>query len=209
MKLLRLLVPPLAAALLAAPAAAQQGNQSNISGPNITDSGAASGSFLGGGVRAENEMFARMGERVVFRDGGIGCASREGARAYADSVRRAPLDEAQALVFAVMTSRQDDDPRTAELARRLTGPAGDFRVENTASALAQALEGLLEVPEGCPEDRDDYAEAPQWEEAIRAMNDLVELAPDDYFAPPPCELIAAHDALWSLVGRALDRRARR
>lgn len=206
MRILRLTpLAALALALAAAPAAAQSGNQSDPGGPNITGSGPNGGSFEGAGIRTENEMFARSGRGVVFRNGRIGCAVRGAAREYLDSLRAAPRDAAHRLVLDVLLERRQD--RVDLLALRLTNGSRSPEVQAHARVIADSLAAIADdIGAACSADRDDYREASRWEAAIRAFNDLVDDAPDDYFAPPPCELIAVRDALRSVVERALGRR---
>lgn len=193
------------ALLAAAPAGAQTGNQSDISGPNITGSGAAAGSYQGAGVRTENEMFAHLGDRTVFRSARIACATRTAAAAYRDSVSRLPLTPPRALVEAVALetdpARRDAvDALAARLSRGLSGEQAA-----RARTLAESLVGLLALSCDCAPDREAYDEAPRWERALRTFNDLVDDAPEPYFAPPPDELLAVHEMLFDIVGRVLGR----
>jgi hypothetical protein len=207
MRILRLTpFAALALALCAAPAAAQSGNQTDPSGPNITGSGPHGGSYLGGGIRTENEMFARSSEKIVFRNGRVGCAVRDASREYLDSLRTAPLDDVTRSLAALLASPGAD--RADRLAAGLANGSSDPAVQAHARTIADALAGLFVPPDSavCSADRERYEEAPRWETAIRALNELVELAPDSYFAPPPCELVAVRNALRAVVERALGRR---
>jgi len=67
------------------------------------------------------------------------------------------------------------------------------------------LDGLMRDLGGCVPAREQYTEAPQWEEAIQAFNDYIHHAPDSAFSPPAPELIAIHEALQSVVTHALSR----
>jgi hypothetical protein len=68
-----LLLCAAALALSAAPARAQLGNLSDPSGFNNTGSGVVGGGYGGAGLRLENEMFARVGNQVVFRNAKLAC----------------------------------------------------------------------------------------------------------------------------------------
>jgi hypothetical protein len=199
----------LATLAAAAPAAAQSGNQSDNSGPNITGSGPAGGSYQDPGLRSENELFARTGERVVFRTAGLGCAVRKAELAFRDSVCAPPATPAEQRVRVLLGVRDggpDVEGVTAALAH---GAAPGSPLGTLARALAQSLAGLMREREGCPADRRNYAEAPQWREAIRAFNDYVRHAPDEAFTPPAPELVAIHQALQSVVAQTLlDPRGR-
>lgn len=194
----------LAAALLAAaPAAAQTGNQSDISGPNVTGSGAPGGSFLGAGLRTENEMFGRAGDRVVFRTPAVGCALRGAERAWRDSVNATTPTVAEDRVQTLLGARTGS-PDVDAIARALAhGSSPDSPLGRAANALANALNGLMRDRGGCSGDRQAYDEAPQWQEAIRAFNEYVHGAPDSAFSPPAPELIAIHEALQSVVFHTL------
>ncbi|HYH82831.1 MAG TPA: hypothetical protein VEX86_23765 [Longimicrobium sp.] len=203
-RLLRLLAP--AALLLAAvPARAQVGNQTDI--PVGPIGAAAGGSYLGPGLRVQNEMFARDGnDGVVFRNARTGCAVRTAERVFRDSVAIAPRTGAQTRVqtlLGILPGAPDPEGMAATLAHG-ADPASPFG--RAARALADALNGLMRDRAGCPEDRDAYQEAAQWEAAITAFNHYVRIAPDAAFSPPPPELVAIHAALQSVVYHALTRK---
>jgi len=204
-QLIRLALP--AALLLAAvPARAQLGNQSDP--PPSGFGGAGGGSFLGPGLRTENELFSRVGRDVFFRDGRLGCALRTAESAYRDSVERASRTPSQARVVALLVAI----PGTGDVAGMATAlahgadPASPFGQASTA--LARSLEGLMRTRCGCVEKREGYDEAPQWQEAIRAFNEYLRIAPNSAFSPPAPELVAIHDALQRVVHGALRPRAR-
>lgn len=190
----------LAAALLAAsPAAAQTGNQSDVSGPNVTGSGGAGGSYLGAGLRTENELFSRAGERVVFRTPALGCTLRGSELAYRDSVLARTPSQAEARVQTLLGLREGT-PDVDGVARVLAhGSAPDSPLGRMSRRLADALNGLMRDRCGCATGRDGYDEAPQWQDAIRAFNEYVHDAPDQAFSPPAPELVAIHEALQSVV----------
>jgi hypothetical protein len=194
-----------ALALSSLPAGAQTGNQSESSGPVITGSGPAGGSFLGAGLRSENEMFNRVGDAVVFRNARIGCGVRNAERAYRDSVAARPLTPAQRRVLDLLAITAGP-PSVEAVATALThgaDPASPLGV--AAHRLAAALDGLMRERGGCTPARQDYAEAPQWQEAIAAFQDYVSNAPDSAFSPPAPELLAIHAALQRVVEGALQR----
>ncbi len=204
--LLRSLAAAALAALAAAPARAQTGNQSDNSGPNITGSGATGGSFLGPGLRTENEMFARSGGQVVFRTPAVGCALRGAERAYRDSVNAATPTASEARVQTLLGVRDGAADRDAVANALAHGASPDSDLGRKAGALADALNGLMRDRGGCADTRQGYEEAPQWQEAIRAFNDYVHNAPDEAFTPPAPELVAIHAALQSVVARTLSHR---
>jgi len=196
------LLAPAALLLAAAPARAQVGNQSD---PGIPTIGAAgSGSYLGPGLRTENELFARAGNTVVFRNAKTGCAIRNAVQSYRDSVASAPRTASQARVQTLLGAI-DGNPDLAGVAAALAHGADPATpLGRAAQALANALNGLFRNRGGCSDDRNAYDEAPQWQEAIRAFNDYVRNAPDSAFSPPAPELVAIHDALQSVVYQALQ-----
>ncbi|HEV7589100.1 MAG TPA: hypothetical protein VGO40_13380 [Longimicrobium sp.] len=199
-------------ALAAAPAGAQTGNQSDITGPVITGSGPAGGSFLGAGLRSENELFGRAADAVVFRNARIGCAVRGAEAAYRDSVAREPQTPAQRRVLdllAVNADRPAADPVAAAVAAALAhGADPGSPLGMAARRLADALDGLMRDRGGCAQARQEYTEAPQWREAIDAFQHYVHDAPDSAFSPPAPELLAIHAALQRVVEEALRRRGR-
>jgi hypothetical protein len=181
-------------ALAAAPAAAQSGNVSDPSGHY------SNGSF---GMRSVNELFSRRGNDVGFRSARIGCAVRFAERAYRDSVARQPQTPAQRRVFDLLginPGTPSADPVAAALAHG-ADPASPLGV--AARRLADALKGLMTDREGCPEDRDEFPEAAQWQEAIKAFQAYVRDAPDLAFSPPAPELVVIHAALQEVIVRAL------
>jgi hypothetical protein len=209
----RALLAAAAFALLAArPALAQFTTDNDFPLP-IGGGGPFAGSFLGPGLRTENELFRRMGERVTFRTPRIGCAVRGAAEAYADSVRRVARTPAEARVDSLLFAAEGSD-RTALAARVAAAlargadpasPAGEH-----ARELADALAGLFQNRGGCTfddpdgdDEEDEYPEAAQWYQAIKAYNDFITDAPDQVFAPPAPELLAIHDALQRVIYAAL------
>lgn len=195
------LLAPAALLLAAAPARAQTGNQSDPGIPTIGAAGA--GSYLGPGLRTENEMFALAGNTVVFRNAKTGCAVRNATQAYRDSVASAPRTPSQARVQQLLGAIEGT-PDVAGVAAALAHGADPASpLGRAADALANALNGLFRDRGGCSDDRGAYGEAPQWQEAIRAFNDYVRTAPDSAFSPPAPELVAIHDALQSVVYTAL------
>lgn len=195
-------------ALAAAPAAAQQVGNTDASGPILTGSGSAGGSYLGAGLRSENEMFGRIGDDVVFRNARIGCAVREAVNRWRDSVANLPKTAAEQRVFDLLIANEAaPGPQVEVVAAALArgaDPASPLGV--MARRLAVALAGLMRDRGGCPESRKDYPEAPQWQEAIAAFKAYVHDAPDSAFAPPAPELIAIHAALQNAVTVALSQR---
>jgi hypothetical protein len=185
----------LASLALAAPARAQTGNQSDVSGPY------SSGPFMG--MRLENELFAHAGNQVVFRNARTGCALRGAEQAYRDSVSALPHTPAEQRVLDLLAVTPGAPPTDAVAAALAHGADPSSPLGQAARRLADALTGLMQNRGGCGDSRDDYPEAPQWQEAIKAFNDYVHTAPDSAFSPPAPELIAIHDALESVVLRAL------
>ena len=194
-----LAVAALAAA--AAPARAQSGNQSDNSGPNVTGSGPNGGSYLGAGLRTENEMFGRSGDQVVFRTPAVGCALRGAERAYRDSVAATNPSPSERRVQALLGGAGDADAVARALAH---GAAPGSPLGRQARELADAMNGLMRDRGACADDRQAYAEAPQWKEAVRAFNEYVHHGPDEAFSPPAPELVAIHQALQSVVARTLS-----
>lgn len=195
-------------ALAASPAAAQQVGNTDASGPILTGSGPSGGSYLGAGLRSENEMFGRLGDDVVFRNARIGCAVRTAVDRWRDSVAPLPRTPAGQRVFALLIANEgmagpEVEAVAAALARG-ADPASPLGV--MSRRLALALAGLMRDRGGCPESRRDYPEAPQWQEAIAAFKAYVRDAPDSAFAPPAPEIIAIHAALQSAVTGALSQR---
>ena len=200
-----------AAALLAvaaSPAAAQQVGNTDVSGPIITGSGPAGGSYLGAGLRSENELFGRLGDDVVFRNARIGCAVRVAVNRWRDSVANLPKTPAEQRVFALLVAPEGSaGAEVAAVAAPLAHRADPTSTLGMmAQRLALSLAGLMRDRGGCPESRRDYPEAPQWQEAIAAFKLYVHDAPDSAFAPPAPELIAIHAALQSAVTGALSQR---
>lgn len=202
--LLRALAAAALAAAAAAPARAQIGNQSDNSGPNVTGSGPNGGSFLGAGIRTENEMFGRSGDRVVFRNPAVGCALRGAERAYRDSVANTTPTPSEQRVQTLLGAREGGGDADAVARALAHGAAPDSPLGRQARALADAMNGLMRDRGGCADDRQAYDEAPQWQEAVRAFNDYVHHAPDEAFSPPAPELVAIHQALQSVVARTLS-----
>jgi hypothetical protein len=199
-------IPLLALAALlpaAAPALAQGGNQSDVTGPNITGAGAAGGSYQGAGVNTENEMFAGAGSQTVFRTARIGCAVRDAGRAFRDSVAAAALSASETRAHTLLGSLQGS-PRADEVAAILAHGADPASpMGQAARDLARALTNLLRDAGACAERREAFSEAPQWREAIRAFNEYVRRAPDSALSPPAPELVAIHQALQRVVEAAL------
>jgi hypothetical protein len=191
------------AVLAAAPARAQSGNNSDNGGFIPAGSGPQSGSFLGPGLRTENELFARRQGQVVFRNVRTACALRGAERAYRDSVAATTPTPSEARVQTLLGAREGSGDADAVAAALRHGAAPDSPVGKAARTLADALNGLLRDRGACGAERQDFDEAPQWQEAIRAFNDYVRTAPDEAFSPPAPELVAIHDALQSVVYRTL------
>jgi hypothetical protein len=191
-----------------ATASAQGGNQSDISGPVVTGSGAVGGSFLGAGLRSENEMFGRAGKEVVFRNARIGCAVRGAEAAYRDSAARQPQTPAQRRVFDLLAVNAGTPSADAVAAALAHGAAAGSPLGMAARRLADALNGLMRDRGGCAQARQEYTEAPQWREAIDAFQRYVADAPASAFSPPAPELLAIHAALQRVVEEALRRDAR-
>jgi hypothetical protein len=193
-----------AVVLAAAPAGAQIGGNTDIGPPVISTAGG--GSYLGPGLRTENEMFAGSGDDVTFRNAAIGCALRTAERLFGDSLATAPRTRSQLRVQTLL-GLVEGTPDPAGVANALAkgaDPASPFG--QASRALADALVGLMRDRCACVDDRDQYTEAPRWREAIRAFNHYVRTAPDSAFAPPAPELLAIHDALQTVVWRTLATR---
>ena len=201
----RLAAPLAATLLLAVGAAAQTGNQSDIGFPNVTGSGAVGGHLNGPGLRGANELFVHDALATRFRNAAVGCGVRSAARAYADSAAAAPRDPRSAAVYALLAGSPSADAGAlaAALSRGAPAAAGEAR------ALANALRGLYAPPTGCPDDAEEFAEAPRWEEAFQAYRAFLRALPDEALAPPAPELLAVHDALENVLVKSTRRRERR
>lgn len=213
---------PFAAALLALalalPAAAQSGNGSDGTGPNVTGSVPE--------TRMASPMFAAdLAARTEFRNRDLGCRLRQAEDAQHDSLQAlfAQADRDPSLAAhdpGLAAKRQverllygpgggDGQPlgeAATGVANALARRRGGNLVDQAERALARALEGLMRNRGGCSQSRSEYTEAPQWKEAIRAYNDYVRSAPDEVFAREPGELQAIHDALVRVIDTALGRR---
>jgi hypothetical protein len=189
-------------ALAASPARAQHGNHSDHSGHYNT------GSW---GMRSVNEMFAHNGnDDVVFRTPRIGCSLRGAERAYRDSVAGLPQTPAQRRVLDLLAINPGGTPSPDAVAAALArGASPDSPLGMAARRLATALTGLMQERAGCPDDRGEYPEAAQWQEAVDAFQDYVRNAPDSALSPPAPELMAIHQALLSVINRTLDHPAPR
>jgi hypothetical protein len=209
--MIRATLPTLAALAMLAlshPVRAQTGNQSDNSGPNVTGSGPMGGSFLGAGLRSENEMFGRYADDVVFRNARIGCAMRTAERMYVDSIEKMPRTPAELRVLALLDvagarAAGDASPVDAVTLALAHGQAPGSPLGVAARRLAVALDGLMRQREGCPDSRAGYEEAPQWQEAIRAFKAYVHDTPDLAFSPPAPEIVAIHAAMQSVVAYTL------
>jgi hypothetical protein len=188
----------LASLALAAPARAQTGNQSDVSGPY-------SNGIFSAGMRLENEMFSRAGNTVVFRNARTGCALRGAEQAYRDSVSPLPHTPAEQRVLDLLAVTAGTPPADAVAAALAHGADPASPLGQAARRLSDALTRLMRDRGGCAESRDEYPEAPQWQEAVMAFNDYVRNAPDSAFSPPAPELVAIHQALESVVTRTLAR----
>lgn len=185
-----------ALALAAAPARAQTGNQSDVSGPYATG-------VFSDGMRSENEMFARAADAVVFRNARIGCELRNAERAYRDSVAPLRHTPAEQRVFDLLAVTPGSPPVDAVAAALARGSDPGSPLGQAARRLADALSGLMQDRGACSQSRQDYPEAPQWQEAIDAFQDYVKNSPDSAFSPPAPELVAIHAALQAVIARAL------
>jgi len=203
MRRTRLILAAACAVLAAAPARAQSGNNSDNGGFIPGGGGAQSGSFLGPGLRTENELFARAGGQVVFRNARTACALRGAERLYRDSVAATTPTAAEARVQALLGARDGTGDADAVAAALRHGAAPDSPLGQAAHTLADALNGLMRDRGACGATRQDYPEAGQWQDAIRAFNDYIRAAPDEAFSPPAPELVAIHDALQSVVYHTL------
>jgi len=203
MRSLARLFPALAAAaLLAAPALAQSGNQTDP--PFNPPPGAISGSYLGPGARFESELLLRVGNRVGFRDAAAGCAARRSVLAWSDSTARRTRTGAEHRVDLLMTRSTGGAAGVEAMAAALRGGTGyDSPTGQAALELASALDGLFLWRCDCPAEVEDYTEGGQWARAINAYGALLDVAPPALFSPPPPELLAIHDALRDVLGHTL------
>jgi hypothetical protein len=191
------------AVLAAAPARAQSGNNSDNGGFIPGGGGGHSGGFLGPGLRTENELFARNGREVVFRNARTACALRGAERLYRDSVAATTPTAAEARVQTLLGVRDGTGDVDAVAAALRHGASPESPLGQAARALADALNGLMRDRGACGTDREDFGEAGQWQDAIRAYNDYIRVAPAEAFSPPAPELVAIHDALQSVVYHTL------
>jgi hypothetical protein len=191
-----------AAALLAAPALAQTGNQTDP--PFNPPPGAVSGSYLGPGARFESELLLRVGNRVGFRDAAAGCAARRAVLAWSDSTARRTRTGAEHRVDLLLTRSTGGAAEVEAMAAALRGGTGyDSPTGQAALELARALDGLFLWRCECPVEVDDYTEGGEWDRALKAYGAFLDAAPPALFSPPPPELLAIRDALGDALGRTL------
>jgi len=202
MRLFSRLVPALAAALLAAPAIAQSGNQTDT--PPPPPPGGITGSYFGPGARFESELLLRVGNRTGFRDAAAGCAARRSILSWSDSTARRVRTGAERRVDLLLTRATGGAAEVEAMAAALRGGTGyDSPTGQAALELARALDGLFLWRCECPAEVEDYTEGSQWARAINAYGILLEVAPPALFSPPPPELVAIHDALGDALGHTL------
>ena len=214
-----------AAAILAGPAHAQQGGQSDVSGPIVTGSGGTGGTYQGAGLRVLHPVFMELDGHIFFASRDVGCA----VRATVDDLRRrkdrgelhprlAPRGDAAAATAAVwaLLDATGDAGRAEDRVRRALLPpgteGGDY--ERKVDELLRRIRGLYVDAGECPLDPRNRAEAERWAQAFDAFDDLLDAMPDAVLAARPAELLALHAALAPVleeairVGRRADRRGR-
>lgn len=205
---IRILLPALAAAALAAaPAGAQPSFRSDVTGPIITGSGVAGYPVLP--VRdVEDALFRDVDGRTAFRNRAVADALLKAAadaqraacsgtlqrpRSWPDTVQ---LDSsAQRIVCGLLARGLDRERVLHALREGQPGQPGDL-----AERLVDALAGLGAVEPEFLDERQRVVDGGRWEAAIRAYDEFIENAPDSLMDDPPGELVV----IGAILGYAVD-----
>ncbi|HEU0302900.1 MAG TPA: hypothetical protein VFR37_25790 [Longimicrobium sp.] len=207
---IRILLPALAAAALAAAPAHAQPFRSDVTGPIVTGSGIAGYPVVP--VRdVEDALFRDVDGRTAFRSRAVADAllnaAAEGQRAacagtlqppprWPDSVRLAP--EAQRVVCGLLARGLDRERVLHVLREGQPGQPGD-----RAEKLVEALAGLGAVEPEFLDPRQEYVAGDRWKAAIRAYDEFIDHAPDSLMDDPPAELMVIAVILGSAVDAGL------
>jgi hypothetical protein len=204
---IRILLPALAAAALAAAPAGAQPFRSDVTGPIITGSGVAGYPVLP--VRdVEDALFRDMDGRTAFRNRAVAEALLKAAadaqraacsgtlqrpRSWPDSVQ---VDTAAQRIICGLLARRLDRERVLHVLREgRPGQPGDL-----AERLVDALAGLGAVEPEFLDERQRFIDGGRWQAAIRAYDEFIENAPDSLMDDPPAELVV----IAVILGHAVD-----
>ena len=204
---IRILLPALAAAALAAAPAGAQTFRSDVTGPIITGSGVAGYPVLP--VRdVEDALFRDVDGRTAFRNRAVADALLRAAadaqraacsgtlqrpRSWPDSVQ---LDSsAQRIVCGLLARGLDRERVLSALRQGQPGQPGDL-----AEQLVNALAGLGAVEPEFLDERQRFIDGSRWQAAIRAYDAFIENAPDSLMDDPPAELVV----IGVILGYAVD-----
>lgn len=214
---LPLAAPLLALALCAAPAAAQIGNQSDITGIIVTG-GSLMGFVPGRGlVAGHNAALIESKGTVRYGTARVACAvaaagdttvqQLQGGTLPSAPPRTAPLTGDAQRDLAALVRHPADKPGNvdgfaAALARHADGSPSTAAEMQTATALARALNGLTDGAGSCGSVPDSVP-APQLAAAFSAYADLVGVASPALLREPSPELLATQAVLERLARAAL------
>ncbi|HEX2077961.1 MAG TPA: hypothetical protein VHG08_09635 [Longimicrobium sp.] len=193
---IRILLPALAAAALAAAPAEAQPFRSDVTGPIITGSGVAGYPLVP--IRdMEDALFRDVDGRTAFRNRAVADAllnaAAEAQRAACSGTLQPPrswprgvqLDrEAQRIVCGLL-ARGLDRERVLNVLRE----GGPGRPGDAAERLVDALAGLGAVQTEFLGQRQQFIAGDRWQAAIRAYEELIDTAPDSLMDDPPAELV--------------------
>lgn len=193
---IRIVLPSLIAAALAAAPAGAQPFRSDVTGPIITGSGVAGYPVLP--VRdVEDALFRDVDGRTAFRNRGVADAllnaAAEAQRAACSGTLQPPPDwpdsvrldgEAQRIVCGLLARGLDRERTLNVLREGQPGRPGDL-----AETLVDALAGLGAVEPEFLDPRQQFIAGDRWQAAIRAYDAFIDAAPDSLMDDPPAELV--------------------
>lgn len=200
-------------ALSAAPARAQFGNESNITGPRITGSELSGGGYQGGAFRGlRSAIYSNPNGTVVFSSLDVAAAFRGQVSRTADALRRGGLrsrvgpcaipDSTQRDLLAVL----EGGPGSEEAARRLTAALAGGAPEGSrqARAAAEVVEELTGLFQDRFEQDGRYVPAQAWADAMREFDAYLDRVPQEEIDACPAGLLAVHAVLNDFIDAGLQ-----
>ena len=188
--------------LLAAPAAAQVANQSDVSGISVTSSSIVSPVFgvsVGGAVRVITFVTPQVAQS--YQETAARVNAQLSSQSFAGTGGYRPPPTTQNLLYEVTAGGSASGQAAAQLLTILTTDNASPQATANAQAFVESFRGLLVKGIAMDTRFFNSLTATQLANSVAAYNAFIDSSSESFLTSPPPELPAIHDILVQLTRR--------
>lgn len=188
--------------LVAAPAAAQVANQSDVSGISITSSSIVSPVFgvsVGGAVRVITFVTPQVAKS--YQETAARVNAQLSSQSFAGATGYVPPPATQNLLYEVTAGGSQSGQAAGQLLTILTTDNASSQTVANAQAFVESFRGLLTKGIAMDTRFFNTLTATQLANSVAAYNAFIDSSSESFLTSPPAEIPAIHAILVQLTGR--------